>query len=110
MKEWIVQNWKLVIEIILVITSLVLCCVRKKPVKVVDTLREVVIRLLPAAINKAEETSLKGDAKAKFALACVEATLKELGYEMTDELNDYARLYLEAILSTPQKKGECDEK
>lgn len=106
MIDFLKLYWKEIIEIILVIASVVLCVVRKRPVKVIDTLREVVTRCVPGAIAAAEkQKNLKGDGKKLFALSVVRQLIMDLGYEVTDDLMQFASEYIEAVLSTPQKKG-----
>lgn len=105
MIDFIVKYYREIIDLLLVITSLVLFVVRKKPIKVVDTLREVVIRLVPGAILAAEKQELKGDGKKTFALSVIRGVLTDMGYDFTDELVEFASEQIEVVLSTPQKKG-----
>ena len=109
MKEFLINNWKLILEISCAVFALVFMCIRKKPVKVVDTLKEIICRLLPCCLNQAEKSELKGDDKKVFALKLLDEALKELGFELGD-YGEFASEQLEIILSTPQKKGEGYEK
>lgn len=105
MKQFFVENWRLILEVILVITSAVVFILRKKPVKVIDTLKEMVVRLLPYCIQQAENTELKGDGKKVFALNLLVELLKDSGFDVSGDLYKFAGEQLEVILSTPQKKG-----
>ena len=104
MKEWLRDNYELVINICLVILSVVIMCIKKKPVKIVDTVKEVICRLLPAAINDVEGKDLSGASKRQAALLLVFEALEDLGYVVTPEVKEFASEQLEVILSTPQKK------
>ena len=106
MKQFILENWRLLLEACCVVASLVFCLIRKKPVKVVDTLREIILRLLPGLVNSAEMTDLKGEAKLQYVLNELVKILRELGYsdEVIAPYLRYAQDQVEVILSTPQKK------
>ena len=101
------ENWRWILEIGLVICSAVLFILRKKPVKVVDTLKEVIIRVLPALINLAEhQLDLTGCEKMDFVLSKLKQYLIGLGYgdELISRYLSFAEEQAELILSTPQKK------
>ena len=97
------DNWKVIVEIVVLLTTIILWIIRKKPVKVVDTLKEVVLAVLPYCINNAESAA-KGE-KLSVCLTLLREALQELGYELTPELAEFASKQVEIILSTPQKKG-----
>ena len=83
MKQFILENWRLIVEVVLLVGSTVLFILRKKPVKVIDTLKETIVRLLPGLINLAEtkvEYSGNGSAKLMFVLEQLQKVLRELGY------------------------------
>lgn len=103
--DFIIQNWRLLLEVFCAIIALVLFICRKKPVKVLDTVKECISRLLPYVIKEAEKTDLKGEDKMVFALQTLYALLKDFGYEeVYNNYRDFAREQIELILSTPQKK------
>ena len=103
--EFIIENWRLIVEVVCAIIALVLFICRKKPVKVLDTVKECISRLLPYVIKEAEKTDLKGEDKMVFALQTLYALLKDFGYEeVYNNYRDFAREQIELILSTPQKK------
>lgn len=105
--NFIKAYWREILEVIAILISIVICCIKKKPVKVVDTLKEVIVRLLPGVILLAEKTELKGDDKLKFALDQLQEILREMKYD-ADIISQYLPFavdQVELILSTPQKKG-----
>lgn len=103
MKEFILTYWKEILSLVGLAASIIICCIRKRPVKVVDSLNDLIIRLLPYCINKAESQP-KG-AKLGFALSTLSDLIKESGYEMDADHLKFAAEQVEIILSTPQKKG-----
>lgn len=108
MKEFLIDNWRIIAELVLLVGSTVLFIVRKKPVKVIDTLKETIVRLLPALINTAEcMEGLKGEAKLKAVIDELVLILKELGYgdDIIVQYLAFAKEQVEVILTTPQKKG-----
>ena len=105
MKDFICSHWKELLEAFILVLSIILLVVKKKPVKVVDTLKEIICRLLPACLNQAENTELKGDAKRVFALELLKGAAKEMGYDLDPGYLEFATQQIEVILSTPQKKG-----
>ena len=109
MKTFLIENWRLLLECALVLVSSVLFIVRKKPVKVVDTLKEVIVRILPALINAAElKDGIKGKDKLAYVLAQLKEVLRSMNYgdDIVDQYLPFATEQVEIILSTPQKKGK----
>lgn len=111
MKEFlnfIFTYWKDILTLLLFIISVVVFIVKKKPVKVIDTVKECITRLLPYCIyeaEKQEELKGKGEKKKIFALSVLYKLLQEFGYEeVYDQYREYAAEQIEVILSTPQKK------
>lgn len=109
MKDFFTQNWRLILEATLVLVSTILFILRKKPVKVVDTLQQIILRLLPGLINQAEIQfgCGNGSAKLQFVLDLLQSVLTEMGYggETIQSYLPFAKDQVEVILSTPQKKG-----
>lgn len=101
------ENWRWMLEIALVICSAVVFILRKKPVKVVDTLKEIICRLLPGLIAEAEKSGKSGDFKKSLVISGLKILLKEFGYqeEVIEQYMEFAGEQVEVILSTPQKKG-----
>lgn len=98
------DNWKVIVEIVVLLTTIILWIIRKRPVQVVDTLKETIIRLLPYCINQAENAP-KGE-KLSVCLNVLAAVLADLGIHLNEDYTKFAIEQVEVILSTPQKKGE----
>lgn len=103
MIKFIQENWRLILEIALVIVSTVIFIVRKRPVRVVDTVKETICRLLPYCITLAEKAP-KGE-KLSQCLILLSQLLSDMGIELNDDYKAFALEQVEIILSTPQKKG-----
>lgn len=101
--------WRDILSALAIVVSIVLLVIKKKPVKVVDTIKEVICRLLPGLILDAEriyQVSGLGEAKAQYVLDLLVKVLKEFGYgdDVISQYLPFMADQLEAILSTPQKK------
>lgn len=105
MIDFLKDNWRLILEGTLVVISFVFCVFRKKPVKIVDFVKEFILEVLPKLIRVAEEEFEVGSDKKKFVLDTLARYAKENGFELTDSLRKFASDQIEAILSTPKKKG-----
>lgn len=109
MKQFFIENWRWILEAVCAVAALVFCLIRKKPVKVVDTLQQIILRLLPGLINQAEIQfgCGNGSAKLQFVLDLLQSVLKQMGYggETIQSYLRFAKDQVEVILSTPQKKG-----
>ena len=103
MIDFLKLYWREILEVVAVLVSIIICCIKKKPVQVVDTLKETIIRLLPYCICKAENAP-KGE-KLGLCLSLLSECLAELGIELNDDYKKFALEQVEVILSTPQKKG-----
>lgn len=114
--DFIKNYWFLILPGVEILCTLLILLIRKKPVKVVDTLKEVIVRVLPALIVSAEnykvvldgvEHSLSGKDKLSFVLRELAKVLKELNYgdDVIAQYLPFATEQVELILSTPQKKG-----
>lgn len=105
----IINNyWREILEVIAVLISIVICCIRKKPVKVIDSLKGVILRILPAVIIVAEQSGKKGADKLELALTLVKDFLKnemDCGDDVISAHLPFIKEQVEAILETPQKKG-----
>ena len=101
------QEWidKVIYLLVSILVAIVISVIKKKPIKVIDTVKECITRLLPYCICEAEQSDLKGENKKVFALQVLYKLLKEFGYEeVYDQYREYAAEHIEVILSTPQKK------
>lgn len=103
MFDFLKLYWREILEVVAVLVSIIICCIKKKPVRVVDTVKESICRLLPYCISQAENQP-KGE-KLNFCISLLASTLAELGIEFTDSYKQFALEQVEIILSTPQKKG-----
>lgn len=118
--KFIVGNWKLILDIVLLGASVAFFIVKKKPVnvEVVDNIKSLILMLLPKLINAAEygnRLSQKNgvcgycDDKKQFVVTSVITYLiDELGLteDAAFKYADFINKSIEDILSTPQKKGE----
>lgn len=106
---FVLENWKLIAFVLCLIAELVVFLVRKKPIKVVDSVKEEIFGLLVAAIGSAEEVFGQGHGVEKKELVLkavknhLEITHPEIDFANYEKL---ASEMVEFILSTPQKKGE----
>ena len=103
MKDFILNYWREILDVLAIVISIILLCIKKKPVQVVDTLKETIIRLLPYCINKAEGCP-KGE-KLAACLALLGELLSSMDLPFTETDKKFATEQVEVILSTPQKKG-----
>lgn len=111
--EFILQNKEIIADIIAIFVAVVLFIIKKKPVKVLSTIKELGLRLLPFLINDAEKTELKGDDKKEYVFAHLVQAFVDDGYDpkLIEQERKYWLNEIEVILSTPQKKGvNVDEK
>lgn len=106
--EFIKVYYHEIISLIGIIASVVICCIRKKPVKVVDNIKEIIVRVLPAFIVQAEASGKKGADKLELVLSLVKDFLKEMSYgdDVVSQYLDFTKEQVELILATPQKKGD----
>lgn len=102
--NFILAYWKPLFGILCIIVSIVILCVKKKPI---NSILGDIFGLCLAAVSVAESSGLKGVDKLNRAIEYVNAAL----------LHDYPNLnvdqyrvlitkVIESILDTPQKKGE----
>lgn len=102
--DFIVKYWDLIASLILVIASIIIMAIRKKPViNEMDTILLKVLEKLPDWIQQAE--SLKG-AEVKKSLvieSCKKYVLNQFSLNLSDEYVALIGSYIEAYLSTPQK-------
>lgn len=100
--KFLENNWKTIVELVVLLTTIILWIIRKRPVQVVDTVKETICRLLPYCISQAEDQP-KGK-KLDFCISLLASTLAELGINLSPEYTKFALEQVEIILSTPQKK------
>lgn len=109
MLDFFKNYWQVVLDAILVIISIILFVKKKKPIEVIDTLKQLMTTWLPGVITSAEKSGLKGQDKLNYCInALYEVFVKDyLSYsDFLKRYRDYLVNQIEAILSTPQKKGD----
>lgn len=107
MKEFIVENWRLIIEIISLIVVVIFFFLKKKPYKVVDAIPDMIYFVLPSAINRAEKIYGSGDGETKrnFVINVVIDYIHDRWPDVNAyDYYDFISARLEDILSTPKKK------
>lgn len=104
--EFIQVYWKYIGIGIVLILDVIILVFRKKPIKLVDGVVDVINEILPTFMNIAEATELKGQDKKDYVVLRVIEALCSLGYDGCDKkyvqklISDRIELYL----STPSKK------
>lgn len=113
MKEFIAENWLIMIEIILGIISLVIVILKKTKLVSLDTPFEKLLSKLPELISKAEILSKDGRVKKSYVLSVAYAYLADLTGKPVEEVSgiycDRISKAIEDILETPMKKKEVKE-
>lgn len=112
--EFLRENWKFLVEILVPILSMLILLIFKKRAKIniPDATLSGMFAALPLWIQDAETTigAGKGDQKLKFVLTqAVNYLAKALGVSTGEILRCYGSQLLidiENILATPQKKGD----
>lgn len=103
--EFIIENWKWLLEIAFAIAG-ILVVVLKRKVKVFDSIKEIILSVLPAYISVAENSFDDGQVKKSFVLSSIQEFLEnKFGNIDMDLYIDFIEDSIESILSTPQKKG-----
>lgn len=116
MKEFIAQNYLVMIEILLALISLVIVILKKTKLVSLDTPFEKLLEKLPGIIKNAEVLSKEGKVKRSYVMSVSYAYLADLTGKPVEEISgmycDRIIAAIENILETPQKKGviKDDEK
>lgn len=103
--DFIVKYWDIIVSLVMVIASVVLALIKKKPVlNEMDNILLKVLDKLPEWINSAE--TLKGaDVKKSLVLESVKKYVSnEFSVILPQSYIDFIGSKIEDILSTPQKK------
>ena len=111
MIEFVKSYWKLIVALILVALDVVILLFKKRPLKVVDAVTSVISEVLPVLIGQAECEYPQGHGDLKLKLVvdlCKNYLQSSLGLtaEEVAKYDELIKLRVEAILSTPQKKGD----
>lgn len=105
MINFILEHWDVIVSLLMVIASVVLALIKKKPVlNEMDNILLKVLDKLPEWINSAE--TLKGaDVKKSIVLESVKKYVSnEFSVILPQSYIDFIGSKIEDILSTPQKK------
>lgn len=104
--DFIKQHYNLVFSCLIFVFSIILCLVRKKPNKIIDTISEKIALLLPTFIRYAEDKFGVGYGlnKKQFVIDLVKEWFSDENLEFTDYYLNLVNNLIEQILSTPQKK------
>lgn len=104
--DWVVAHPEIITSAIGLIISIVICCIRKKPIKVIDTFKEKILLQLPTVISEAEQKfgAGHGEDKLKFVIDFFTWSFDQEGVKIGDSYKKFIKLMVEQILSTPHKK------
>ena len=106
MIDFILEHWRAIFDLVVLLIAVILFIVKKKPVKVIDSVTDFLYKLLPALINKVERPG-EGEQKKNEVISLALYFLSQ-SFPGVD-VNQYVSLIekiIEAYLSTPNKKGE----
>lgn len=104
LKDFILENWKVLLAILLSLANVIICLFRKK-VKIVDSIRESILDRLPLFISSAENLLSSGSDKKIFVMEQVKEFLRVHFGVAFEPYSDFTELAIEKILCTPEKKG-----
>lgn len=108
MKEFIIENWRWILEIVFAVIALIFCLIRKKPIgNQLDSILKNLYSLLPILVYDAEQTDLKGSSKKDYVISkCLDYLYKRIDLSPSEMANVKELLsnQIELILSTPRKK------
>lgn len=109
MKEFIFENWRWLISLIIGLLSVILLVFKKKYKVYSRSIPQFILEKLPMCIRTAERMFKAGPQKLDFVVSLVSDLLvQEFPQIMTSKYDDYIRDSVEAILSTPEKKEKED--
>lgn len=106
---FIVDNWKLILEGVLLLVSFILFLIKKKPNQIIDPICEQIICMLPTFIQEAEKRfkeSGSGPEKLQMVFDLVGFWFEQHEYKFTEFYKQFVLKYVEEILLCPQKKLE----
>lgn len=113
MKEFVFNNWRFLVVIVLDILAFVFALCKKR-IKIVDSMKEYILSILPDSILSAESTFLDGYDKKRLVVNGVLELLKQQfpSLNINNSILSFIDKNIELILSTPKKKEvlKCEEK
>lgn len=111
--DFIVEYRETFTSLLAIVVAVVLFAIKKKPVKIISSVKELGLRLLPFLINDAEKTDLKGEDKLEYVFAHLVQAFIDEGYpaRVIEQDRKYWLNEVEVMLSTPQKKevNRCEK-
>lgn len=106
--DFICNHWDLILSVAVFILSFILALLKKKPVEVVESLKGMLMQLLPYWINEAEAKfpdPKSGNDKINFVIHRASEWFEQQGFKFGLFYNGFVKDQVEQILSTPKKKG-----
>lgn len=107
--KFLVDNWQPLLSAVLSVLAVIIVLIKKKPdANSLIHYIEFICNSLPGYINEAEKTGLTGSRKFSDVLGkCMTSLHKMVTCTEQDDLmaSKIFKSQIEAILSTPQKKG-----
>lgn len=104
--EFLKTYYREIIDISVLLISVVLCLVRKRPcVNKMDAIKQDALEWLPLFINLAEKDGHGAEKKSTVLSMTINFLEKKYGCELS-VLTSFLSEAIESILSTPKKKGE----
>ena len=104
--DFLRQHYKIIVYACLLLLSIILFIVRKRPNKIIDTIAEKLYSLLPLFIRYAEDKygAGHGSDKKSYVLDLVKEWFASEKLEFTDYYFKLCSMFIEQILNTPEKK------
>lgn len=105
--DFIVSHWSYISFAILFVIEIIIFVIKKKPVQVYDTMKQVIVCMLPGLIKLVESefpSGGHGSEKKELVLKHVEDLFKENDFTFTSSYRSFTEKMIEDILSTPSKK------
>ena len=105
--DWLIENWRFLVEIALMVISIIIVILKKAKVIKSDSAYSLVLEKLPSIIQTAENAfgQGNGDKKLSFVLELSFKLYESLTGSMSrEEFSLSVSPVIESILSTPKKK------
>ena len=106
MKDFILTYWKQILDILSILFCITFFVIKKRPVKVVNSVQDFLYKIIPCLINECEEPGNGSSKKVKvidFAVKALEEYFPNLDAKVWIP---FIGSLIEEFLSTPQKKGD----
>lgn len=109
MKDFLIANWRVLCLALIALVNTTLLILKKCKVVQKDTIFEQLLERLPTMIRSAEKQGVSGAEKKAVVMAYALNWLSSMkGVEVKDYADRISNM-IELILSTPQKKGVCED-